>query len=209
MQEVEKTWHCLLVVWWCIFWRTLALSACWGLGLYVVKSAAHDPHLSPGLAAIVTSMIGVLPVTSFYGVKSALRKTYNSGFHIVLARGSPPDKAAALLAQFPGPVTLTLGRDTSRFFTLGRDIPLWKLDTEGIEFIGWRGYRVRWQDAEFCSLLSLAILVDRSPPHGRWDRFQRAYLGGNYRVLMTPLGLSGKNLVRLLNAWRERALGGT
>jgi hypothetical protein len=85
------------------------------------------------------------------------------------------------------------------------------LDVEGFEFhlaFG-RVYRIRWSAiARFGSFLFWAFHLDTRPPSGRWDRFQRAYLAGDYIFWMDTFGLGAKGFARLMNAWRERALDG-
>jgi hypothetical protein len=92
---------------------------------------------------------------------------------------------------------------------LGRDLPRVKLDVEGVEISHalWRVYRMRWSEvARFRSYLFLAFHVDTKPPDGRWDRFQRAWLRGDYRFWTDTFGLGAKDFACLMNAWRERAL---
>jgi hypothetical protein len=91
--------------------------------------------------------------------------------------------------------------------TFGRGMPRLTLDIEGIEMRNIMRYCRRWQEVEqFRSFLFLAFFTDTSPPQERWDRFGRAYLAGKYRIWPDTFGLGAKNLTRLLNAWRERAL---
>jgi hypothetical protein len=165
------------------------------------------------------------------------------------------DKVAALLTQFPGPVTLhpsklkwvaffvvvalpmvfgilllwpelqrLSGKDmviVAAFFigpilglffvaviTFGRDLPRITLDAEGFEIrYPFSTRYMHWSEVgQFYSFLFLAFHVDTRPPHGRWDRYQRAYLGGDHRFWNDNFGLGAKNFVRLMNAWRERAL---
>jgi hypothetical protein len=166
------------------------------------------------------------------------------------------DKVTALLAQFPGPVTLypsklkwvalfgpfTLllacsilllwpalvhlsGNDLAvvcgvfvapilmmiwgAAATLGRGFPRLRLDREGLGVsLSKRGYyRVRWSEAaQFRSFWCVAFYVDSTPPQNRWDGFNRAYLGGDYRLWLDTFGLGAKDFTRLMNAWRERAL---
>jgi hypothetical protein len=97
--------------------------------------------------------------------------------------------------------------------TLGRDLPRVMLDAEEFETRGfetrryaWR-HRQRWSEVtQFRPFLLLAIHFDTRLPHGSWDKFARAYLGGDARVWFDTFGLGAKNFARLMNAWRERAL---
>ena len=171
-------------------------------------------------------------------------------------RGPWSDKVTALLAQFPGPVTLHSSKFKWRAFilslamwegfiifvlwptlprlsgkalvmfggflvvpvllmiflaaiTLWQDMPQIRLDIEGLEFhfAFRRVYRMRWSEiAQFGSFLFLAFRLDTRAPCGRWDRFQRAYLAGDYVFWTDTFGLGTKGFVRLMNAWRDRAL---
>lgn len=93
--------------------------------------------------------------------------------------------------------------------TLGRDMPRITLDTDGIEVSEtlWGVYRWRWSEVgPFHSFWFLAITTDTSEPRSGWDRFQRACLYAKYRIWTDTFGLGAKNLARLMNGWRERAM---
>jgi hypothetical protein len=122
----------------------------------------------------------------------------------------PPPSGKALVALgmlgvlVVAPVLLMI---YSAAITFGRGMPRLTLDIEGIEMRNIISYCRRWQEVEqFRSFPFLAFFTDTSPHQGRWDRFGRAYLAGKYRMWPDTFGLGAKNLTRLLNAWRERAL---
>jgi hypothetical protein len=94
--------------------------------------------------------------------------------------------------------------------TYGRGRPRLTLDADGVEILPPTGgtRRLRWSEiTRFRSRLGFfAFHVDARAPEGRWDRFQRAYLGGRYRIWTDTFGLGAARFARLMNGWRERAM---